>query len=65
MLGQIDYVFAEAELDYRHEQLMAQVRQTTSPRRPLNVRVREAWRGLRRRPVVRQPMPAPHHLTAS
>jgi len=65
MLSQIDYVFAEAEVDYRHEQLMAQVRQTPNPRPPLSVRIREAWRGLRRRPVVRQPMPAPHHLTAN
>jgi hypothetical protein len=65
MLGQIDYVFAEAEVDYRHERLMAQVHQRQAPRRPLVVVVREAWRGLRRRPVVRQPMPAPHHLTAS
>jgi len=65
MLAQVDYVFAEAELDYRHEQLMAAVRQSPNPRRPLIVTVREAWRGLRRRPVVRQPVPAPHHLTAS
>jgi len=64
MLGQIDYLFAQAELDYRHEQLMAQVRQTTVPRRPLSVTVREAWRGLRRRKGARAPMPAPHHLTA-
>lgn len=65
MLGQIDYVFAEAEVDYRHEQLMAQVRQSPNLRRPLIVTVREAWRGLRRRPVARRPMPAPHHLTAA
>jgi hypothetical protein len=65
MLAQMDYVFAEAEVDYRHEQLMAQVRQTTKPRRPIGVAIRETWRGLRRRPAVRAPMPAPHHLTAS
>ena len=65
MLPHINYVFAEAEADYRHEQLVAQIRKTSNPRPPLSVKVRETWRGLRRQPVVRQPMPAPHHLTAS
>ena len=61
--------FAEAEMDYRHEQLMRQVRQTLTARRPLAVKVREArQRWTRRgngRPAVRQPVPAPHHMGAA
>jgi hypothetical protein len=62
--------FAEAEIDYRHEELMRQVRQTPNPRRPLGVKVREvrerwARRSGRRGAAIRQPMPAPHHMRAA
>lgn len=63
MHAPIGYLFHEAEIDYRHERLMNEVRQSQAIRRPVSVAVREFFAGARhRRPVVRRPMPAPHHL---
>jgi nuclear transport factor 2 (NTF2) superfamily protein len=63
MLGQTSQIFAEAELAYRRDRLMADFPATTAHRRPhwpTGLFNRPRHHGRRPRHVI----PAPHHLTA-
>lgn len=63
MFGQTIPIFANAELAYRHERILADMHRA---RRPLQLRWPIGLINPRRRQprIPRRPMPSPHHATS-